>query len=389
MEGVEVPQVELSQEGYNAEVALSLMDSFPQLQKAEGMKELIDLVKEPTPKVVAPKEEVKEEVKGEKPAEETPATAVVEDDDEEVEGESVLFSKQAKKYAFKDESEAMEAFKKKFNITDVNSFGKVLKGLDESRKAAQKLPELESKLSEVDKYFQSLPPELAQSLFAFGKNEDYIKAFEQTVRQPDFSKPAEAHDAIKLIEYYKPGKFSQEDLTEFKSDPDSYPAISALYEFIKSDLYPNSQELVKSKRAAFEQSAAKRLEAINASIDSSVEHHLKLFPDTDDRKLNKVKKTLAASDDQKILGFFKNPDGTYRPEAVENLIMLEYGKTEVNALKKLIKEQNKSTEMAVNAKTKTPESGAGTNPIDQQRYEEARQTLNQFAPGYDPYKPKK
>jgi hypothetical protein len=187
-------------------------------------------------------------------------------------------------------------------------------------------PELEKVKQEHEYVLELLgkaPKELHQALVDFSEGKDWTQAV-KNIRPFDITKQAEQQDAKNLVEYYLPGKFSQEEWEEYTSpdgDPTVKKAIDLSIDIAKRELQ-KEQDQIQSKANEAVQQAQQRMQAFEQSVETATQNLSKKFEGIDKRYVEKVTEELKS---QTFMSLFYNPDGTLKPEAGERVIMAQHG----------------------------------------------------------------
>ena len=171
--------------------------------------------------------------------------------------------------------------------------------------------------------FKSMPPQLYEAVNAHYKGEDW-KSGITSKPNLDFTKNAEDHSEIALVNNYLPEQFSKEDWEDYKSEDADTNLKRAIDMAINT-----SREKYKSDRGEIEGLQTKRLEEAQAretsmanSIGSSLDHLRNNIEGVDDRYVAQIGKDLNV---KTITEIFFNPDGSFKKDAALKLTMAQNG----------------------------------------------------------------
>lgn len=246
------------------------------------------------------------------------------------------------------------------DIKDVKELPKFFESVDKMRANAQKFEDTQKKLTQFEEEYINLPSQFHKAVELYIKGEDFTKAFTESSKI-DFNKPADKQDVKELVNHYFKGKFTEED---FKDPEDKSEKLLMAEEAAKVK-FEAEKQMFDNKRALSTDKANLVLKAREESVNSSVKMLTQRFPDMDEIALKQVESALKGGP-EKILSYFLNSDGTYKPEAAVKLMMAEVGESEISALIQIAERQ---TETRVNeellsrgANTPTPARGSSAPP---------------------------
>lgn len=213
-------------------------------------------------------------------------------------------------------------FSKKWGIEikDKGDYAKVVKSVDKWRSDSQKLVETEKKVSQFQEIFENLEPDLLDAIQTYYNGQDWRKSINTSVPF-DINKPVDSIDTKKLVDYYFPGKFTDEDF-----EADEKPTALEIAEQTAKEKFIAKQESEKNAKRARIEEAKIKLERQKSSIDGSVQALRQSFPDVDITVIDEVTQTLEGGN---ILSEFLNSDGSYKPDAAKKLMLLKYGEQEL------------------------------------------------------------
>lgn len=339
---------------------------------AQAAKEKVTGKPEPTP-------EVKEEKPIEEPTKQpknttTETTETTEEEPEEIAIPGTFFAeKKTKPVKIEKIEDIQEYAKKKYQIEKPEDWGKFFGNVEAWRNTSQKASEVEQQYESVVNQLSNLPYEIQASMLAWSKGEDYKGVFQKSMSNIDFSKDIASHDKKEIINYYYPNEFSEDDFEDF----DNNPQLKAAFKMAEKTLYPKDQKAIKDQRADLEREAERLKETITASTVSSVSVLEQSFPGMDKKEVKKVEQILLSGDDNKLLGLFKNRDGSVKKEAAKMLSMALYGEEQIKALLKMTEEQIKGT---YNTVRNLPKKPTETAKSVQQVNQEAAKAVSGFVP---------
>jgi len=377
------------QEADSTATAISLLETIGSgLPEAkEFMKIAGDLAKNAKPPKVPTNETETQTTEAEVEPEVTQA-------EEGEEGESPLKGEffegeKPKGYKFTTNEDFLKEFEKKFGAKDIKGYAKAMQSIDKWRTESQKAGETEQKLTELTTFLSALPLELSEGLIAYSKGQYDRSMLNKFASQPDFSQPVEKQNPKQLINYYYPSEFESEDLEAYDARSDTFEdkVLQKAYEVAKNKFFTADKQKLEDQRASYDEQAQKTLVALKESATGSVEHLRKSFPSLKENVIRETEQLLLSGDDSKILGLFKDSKGQYKKEAALAIAMAKHGYSQIETLKALIEEQNKSMQVAVDVK-KTPEASKGRTGASQEQQEqfvkEARSALGGM--NHDPFK---
>jgi hypothetical protein len=310
-------------------------------------RETMHKIEEITPKGPDAKTFEKEEVSEEKPEvkekpEEKKVVAEEKPEEKEAEGEEQEEEKPVKKeidikpnkfgvklgkdkkekegsLVIENEEQFLGAIKSQFGqeLKDIKETPKFFETVKKWRADSQNSEKAVKERDNAVSLLENLPDDLLESVQQYYKGEDYRKAF---VNNPkiDFSKPAEKQDKANLVNHYFPGKFIADDFEEETPSPALEIALEA------STKQYNSEKVGRENLRAKEMDkATKRQELFKSSINSSVEHLRASFPGVLPDVEQDIQSTLTGGD---LMSEFFNPDGSYKQDAAEKLMLARHGK---------------------------------------------------------------
>lgn len=244
------------------------------------------------------------------------------------------------------------------SIEDVDKFAKA-NGFDDVKSLAVKLPDMikaAQQLEEVSKaktnyeaIFEHMPPELFESIRKFSIGEDWrahIASSEPIDFEADFTK----HDSSKMVEKYYPNKISKDDWDEYNDKDGNAEVKTKVGEYLSlaKDKYALDQEKFKAHKEKIDRTASTAMEARTKSLQASKENVIKVFESSnltiDEKYVGSLDKDL--SNDRTILSYFKNDDGTLKPDAHQRLAMAKDGFGLVTQYQKQIEKRAVSKERA-------------------------------------------
>jgi hypothetical protein len=247
-------------------------------------------------------------------------------------------------------------FKKNLGIEikDIKDYGKVVAAAKKWRADAQKSKVFEKEANDFKDFFMRVPEPLMEALKAFDKGQDW----ETTLNERpvfDYSKDVNKMDQKKLVEHYFPGEFSKEDF-----EAEEVPKALTIAIKSSKDKFNKEKEIVEGKRTNQVNQARELLKARTTSLTGSVSALNTAFPDLPEQTLEEVKSVMKGGD---VTALFLNPDGTWKPEAAERLLLALHGKKTIKRFAK-VAENRAKTEVREeilkksSGKSKSPKGGA-------------------------------
>lgn len=245
-------------------------------------------------------------------------------------------------------------------IKDIKELPKFFESAKKWRTDSQKAQESSQKLEQYEKLLEGLPNEFLDGIQSFYNGEDYMKAFSDRPKF-NFDLPVEKQDIKALVNHYYKDKFTDEDFAEEQKSQALQIAESA-----SIDKYNAEKQAKENQRAIYTQNAQKQLEAVKASVNSSVASLRQSFPDAEPTELKNVQSTLEGGINA-VASMFFNQDGTVKPEAAERLMLAVHGKSVIDDLTRAAAH---SAETAVaeemlsrGNETRSPKKGQGVDTI--------------------------
>lgn len=269
--------------------------------------------------------------------------------------------------------QALEVVKSKFGIEakEVKDLPKFFESAQKWRADAQKAETLEKENSNYKNILENTPAEIIDAMKMHFEGQDYTKAFANKPKF-DYNKPVEKQDIKELVNHYYPGKFTEEDFTDEEPSSALEIAISSA-----QDKFNIEKQSIDARRATETEKANKRLESFKSSVNGSVEHLKRNFPDMTTDDIQDVKSVIEGGPNA-ILSFFMNQDGTVKQEAAEMLAMAKHGKSEIE---RMMEAASNQTEGRINEEIVTrgadgpkPKKSAATETLS----EEARRVMNEL-----------
>lgn len=249
-----------------------------------------------------------------------------EDDEEEEEDEDDPFgSRKSKKTVdvpFSLDEKAKAFLKKKYAIADE---GKFFASVDKWRTDSQKLNEVQDNNEELLEGLQSLPDNIKAAINAFAEGQDYHEAF-GNVNRFNFNKEFKDQDKDDVVSHYFPDKYKvlmkkleDEDLTEDEVEE----RINDLADAAEA-LYKKDKKGIEEKRADLIRKEQDRVKKMKESVNSSVKHLQKIYPNFRQAELQRIRQILVEGNPDSI---FFNKDGSYKEDAAVRLAnALHYSK---------------------------------------------------------------
>lgn len=267
----------------------------------------------------------------------------------------------------------IDTMKSKFgvDVKDIKDAPKFFEVAQKWREDSQKLSTVQKEAGDLKSLLEGLPVNIIDGIKAYYKKEDYMKAI-TNVPKFDFSQPIEKQDVKAIVNHYFPNEFTDDD---FKEEVKSKTLIIA--EKAAIDKFEAEKQKYNESLTRRHEDATKQLEAIKASVSSSVSSLKQDFPDTDEEAINTVSEVLEGGP-EKVFEFFFNNDRTLKADAAKKLMLAMHGESEI---KRMMDVAANVTESKINEELLTkgadrPNTVKRSTP--EQLPEELRQQINEM-----------
>lgn len=219
--------------------------------------------------------------------------------------------------------------------TDISKVVSEYKSLKEISGKAQ---EFEKKVKGFEAIFDNLPDEVFGVVQAALKNEDYRALMKDMIKETiDFNIPFDKQDKKEMLNYFYPGKFSDDDF----EDEDNNAVKFALEEASKK--YSDAKKANDSKptfKQRFEEKTASEKKLINESALASW-NTFSQGKQIDDSRKNKIGSMLESGWNG-IYNTLFDEKGAWKPDAAEKLFWMQYATEELAIAEKVIAAKAKS-----------------------------------------------
>lgn len=277
------------------------------------------------------------------------------------------------------------------NIGEVDAFVKSNFGFDTFAAMTERvaaMPQMETQLTEAqgkaeqaEQIFAQMPPQLYQSIVAWGKGDDWMSVITD---QPvfDFSKTSDQIPAKDLVNTYSKGKFTEEDWTEY-NDPDGDPNVKKAIDIaIESGRarFDSDKSVFETQQNTLVQTEQRRTQAFETSVTVARDRLASDFEGVHQNYVSDVENELKNGGIGKL---FYNADGTLKPEAGIAYAMAKDGFALMNKYKtiSLHQAENNVMEQVLERTPATPPEepagGGGQAQPDElsQEFQDYRQDL--------------
>lgn len=213
---------------------------------------------------------------------------------------------------------------------DFQSFVESHKGLvSEKEQLVAKTKELEYYKNVLD----SMPDEMFEATRKWLADEDYRGFLKETLNDKiDFSKPFHEQSKEDVIEFYFPGQFSQDELSE-----EGNKAVDFAYKQVEPK-YKQDQSKFKNKDMTFRKEHEKQLKEFNEKLTKSIqkaEEHLSTIPGINESHTKELK-SIASKGQDGVFNMFFNEDGTWKDDALEKFSYVKYAKQNFEKIEKIL-----------------------------------------------------
>ncbi len=286
--------------------------------------------------------DLKEEAPVETPAEtpvETPAEEpivdppVAEPKKEEVYDNPFLTDlNQTEEAKFENFEDLTKAFSERIGleINEPSDFNKVFDNYSSLKETASKADEYSNTVKQYEGLIDSLDDKLYELIDMHSKGQDYkTRAKDMFGNSFDFSSSFDQQDPKAMLDRYFPGEFSAEDYEE-----DDNPKVQFALKQAKNR-YQNDAKAQQDKPTykAKQQVISEEYQAkYNDSLDQSL-GSIKGLSQSHTKEIQDIMGTGMNG----LLGVFMNNDGTWKPEAAQNLAYTLYAKEAIDIMKKQVK----------------------------------------------------
>jgi len=253
----------------------------------------------------------------------------------------------------------------------------------EKSKTVEELSAYKDNYERVATELSSLPPDLQDALETFSKGEDYTRVFNKP--RLNFNVDFQDQDKKKMIDYFFPGELKEDDWSAADPNSDSYDdsgrAERMIDRYIRDarDKFDREKDSYSQRLKDYSLNADTLAKKRKESIETSMKELNSQYDGLSNIFVNKVYDML---DNGGIERLFKNPDGTYKPEAASLYLEAVYGK---DLREQLIKQATERATSKANEKiletqaSSRPEfSGTGSVQAENPTLQKARKEINKL-----------
>jgi|SRR3972149_1085924 len=156
----------------------------------------------------------------------------------------------------------------------------------------------------------------------------------------DHTLPFEKQDTRKMLEYFYPNEFEEDDFDDMDSKLIKLSSKKAKEE------YDNLVKKVSTpKKTNYRESTQKEIEEFNTKFTTSIDNSVKSLSEKSkyfkEEQIGEVKKIMQGG--QKVIfDIFFEQDGTWKPDAVKNLLFNKYGENALTTLKDFVSKRTET-----------------------------------------------
>lgn len=278
-------------------------------------------------------------------------------------------------------------------VNDIKDITKVVSKLNEVNQNSDNLNLQLTELQDYKKVFEALPTEIFSVVQKWLNNEDYKEELINQARSTiDFSLPFDKQDVKKVVEYYNPGKFSDEDYQDLQTNT----ALQSVINMAKM-AYKKDHDVNVSLKSDYQKKVEDNKKLFGDSINKSIVSLNKTVPYLRDGHKDKISKILQ-SGYKGIMGMFFDDKGLLKEDAGKLVALAMYGE---EAIRIHAESASKRTETKINeemvarSETKDEKKSSktgGAKPTDEEIVEKFKQEVLP-TPAVNPFmlqnKPKK
>ena len=195
-----------------------------------------------------------------------------------------------------------------------------------------KAQEYEQKVKGYEQIFNAIPDEVFGIVQAALKNEDYRTLMKDLIKETiDFNIPFDKQDKKEMLNYFYPGKFSEEDY----EDEDNSAVKFALGEASKK--YSDAKKVNESKptfKQKFEEKSTAEKKLINETAITSW-NTFSQGKQIDDSRKDKIGSILEGGWNAVYKTLFDEKGG-WKPEAAEKIFWMQYATEELAIAERVI-----------------------------------------------------
>jgi hypothetical protein len=261
-------------------------------------------------------------------------------------------------------------------VNDIKDITKVVSKLNEVNQNSDNLNLQITELQDYKKVFESLPTDIFSVVQKWLNNEDYKEELVNQARSTiDFSLPFDKQDVKKVVEYYNPGKFSDEDYQDLESNT----ALQSVINMAKM-AYKKDHDVNVSLKGDYQKKVEDNKKVFGESINKSIVSLNKNVPYLRDGHKDKISKILQ-SGYKGIMGMFFDDKGLLKEDAGKLIALALYGEDAIrvhaeNAARKT--ETKINEELVSRSETKDEKKSSktgGAKPTDEEIVEKFKQEV--------------
>jgi hypothetical protein len=209
-------------------------------------------------------------------------------------------------------------------IKEVKDLAGVFKEFKTFQAQATEAAAMKQQLDTYVSALQNLPKDVSLILATAMQGGDH-QAVLQKLNQKnmfDYSKPFEAQDTVKLVNFYTGQQYTKESFDTL--DP---TAKSALTDSVRLKYQTDSNELSNFEDRGLTSTGEKQ-KKFNASVESSIANLVKANPGIGSAEIERVRQIMMGGISKSL---FSEDRTTYAPDAAEKIAMMEFGKQTIAA----------------------------------------------------------
>jgi hypothetical protein len=318
--------------------------------KKEGEIKLPEVKEE----VKKPEEIKKEEVKKPEPVKDYDNPFISSTKDKETPDVDIKDFEAASKYILENTG---------IEVKDIKDITKVVSKLNEVNQNTDNLNLQITELQDYKKVFEALPNEIFSVVQKWLNNEDYKEELVNQARSSiDFSLPFDKQDVKKVVDYYNPGKFSNEDYQDLESNT----ALQSVINMAKL-AYKKDHDVNVSLKSDYQKKVDDNKKLFGESVNKSIVTLNKSVPYLRDGHKDKISKILQGGY-KGIMGMFFDDKGLLKEDAGKLVALALYGEEAIrihseNASRKT--ETKINEEFVTRSETKDEKKSAKTGGAKQ------------------------
>jgi hypothetical protein len=228
--------------------------------------------------------------------------------------------------------------------TEIKDFSDVQKLTTEYKSLKEqsgKITDYENKLNNFENIFASLPDDLFEATQRFLRKEDYKSFLKDGLKDTiDFNIPFEKQTKKEILDYYFPGKFSDEDYQDEDNKAVSFAMEQANLKFADEKKASETKKITyREKHDQDQQAIAEKLKTTAVSSWNNFSQGKNI----EAARKNKLA-TIMEGGYNGVFGMLFDKDGGWKTDAAENLASLLFAKEDNAIAKRVIQSQAKTIE---------------------------------------------